>query len=196
MRKPGQKGFTLLEVMFAATTGMFIMLPAIEIMFRSYAWYAEVQTQLTLNRQAREAFDVISNGGRLASNGNDGTPYVYGMHGRKSAPSGSLRNNYTLSYLSNNLTLRGDTMASMTVTCSASAKPLPDCTAAGQSKTVAGWIGNDASLTTSLRSINSRTVEVILTMVDPYEAQRMKVPANATTTYRTVLTLNRDETDP
>ena len=195
MRKARQKGFTLIEVMFAATTGLFVMLPAMEILFRSYAWYAEVQTLLTLNREAREAFDVVSNGGRLVTNGNDGTPYVYGVHGRKAAPSGSLRNNYTLSYTSNNLNLRGDQMASMSIACTAAAKPLPDC-AVGQTKTVAGWIGSDATLTTSSRSINSRTVEITMTLVDPYEAQRIKVPANAAASYRTVLTLNRDETDP
>jgi type II secretory pathway component PulJ len=197
MRKTRQKGFTLLEVMFAATTGMFIMLPAMEILFRAYSWYAEVQSLLTLNREAREAMDVIGNGGRRTANGNDGTPYLYGFHGRKSAPTASsLRINYKLRYQSNNLTLEGDSMASMSITCTAAATPIPDCASAGQMKTVSGWLGSDVALTTASRSIGGRTVETVVTLTDPYEAQRLKAPANASTTYRTVLTLNRDETDP
>ena len=191
-----QAGFTLLELMMASTASLLIMIPAFAILLRTVSAYAEMQSELALNRELRQAFDLIGNGARLRTNGNDATPNAYGIRGRKSPPSGSLRTNYTLQYQSNNLTVTGDSLASMSVTCTAVATPLADCSSAAQAKTVAGWIGNDVALNVTSRSVASRTVEVPISITDPFEAQRMTNPAAATETYRTVFTLNRDESDP
>jgi hypothetical protein len=197
MRKSAQTGFTLIEVMIASVTSMFIIMPALVFMFRSYDWYASVESELMLNRKARQVFDLIGNGAKASTNGADGLPYLYGIHGRNAAPAApSLRSNYTLQYASNNMTVTGDSVAAMTVTCRAAGAPMPDCSAAGDSKTVAGWIGNDFSIDASSGSVNSRTVEVTLTLTDPFQAQRADNPATATQTYRTLLTLNRDTPDP
>ena len=196
MRKTSQAGFTLIEVMIASVASMAVIAPALAFMFDAYDWYAEVQSDLQLNREARQVFDLIGNGAKSATNGNDTKPYLYGIRGRKAKPAGTLRTNYTLQYQSNNLTMMGDSIASMTVTCTAVDVPLPDCTAANQTKTVAGWIGDDLSLNSTNRSAGSRTVEVTVTLTDPFQAQRAANPATATETYRTVFTLNRDTTDP
>ncbi|HKD75130.1 MAG TPA: prepilin-type N-terminal cleavage/methylation domain-containing protein [Ktedonobacterales bacterium] len=197
MRKSAQAGFTLIEVMIASVTSMFIIMPALVFMFRSYDWYASVESELMLNRKARQVFDLIGNGAKASTNGTDGLPYLYGIHGRNAAPSASsLRSNYTLQYASNNMTVTGDSIAAMTVTCRAAGAPMPDCGAAGDSRTVAGWIGNDFAIDASSGSVNSRTVEVTLTLTDPFQAQRADNPATATQTYHTLLTLNRDTPDP
>ena len=197
MRKNAQAGFTLIEVMIASVTSMAVMMPALVFMFRSYDWYASVQSELTLNREARQVFDLLGNGARASVNGYDGMPYFYGIHGRKTAPTpASLRSNYTMQYSSNHMTMAGDSIASMTVTCTAAATPMPDCAAAGDTKTVAGWIGKDFTVDATARSVNSRTTEVMVTLTDPFQAQRADNPATATQTYRMLFTLNRDTGDP
>jgi hypothetical protein len=165
-------------------------------MLNAYNWYAEVQSELALNREARQVFDLIGNGAKSPTTGNDLTPYLYGLRGRNTTPAGALRTNYALQYPSNNLTARGDSMAVMTITCTGVAVPLPDCTAANQTKTVSGWIGSDPLLNSATRSSGNRTVEVTVTVTDPFQAQRAVNPAMATETYRTVFTLNRDTADP
>ena len=197
MRKKAQAGFTLLEVMIASVASMAVLMPAMVFMLHSYDWYASVESELMLNRKARQVFDLIGNGARSSTNGNDGTPNLYGFHGRHSAPSvTSLRTDYQLQYRSNNLTISGDALPSQTITCTASGAPMPDCSSSGQSKTVTGWIGNAFTLNTSTRNIAGRTVELTVTITDPFQAQRAQDPTTATQTYRTILTLNRDTGDP
>ena len=197
MRKKAQAGFTLLEVMIASVTSMFVIMPALVFMFRSYDWYTSMESELTLNRKARQVFDLLANGAKSSVNGFDGMPYYYGIHGRKSLPTvASLRSNYTLQYSSNHMTMLGDSIATMTVTCTGAGAPMPDCAAAGDTKTVAGWIGNDFTMDGLTRNVDSRTAEVMLTLTDPFQAQRADNPATATQTYRTLFTLNRDTGDP
>ena len=195
MRRKSQAGFTLLEVMIASVASMAIIAPAIAVMFKTLDWYSEIQSAIALNRQARQAMDIIGNGAMATTNGNDGKPNLYGIRGRNSSPGGGLRSNYKLQYQSNNLTVNGDSIASMTIACTAANLPLPDCPSAGSNRTVTGWIGKNISLGGS-RSAANRTVEVILTVTDPFQAQRAVNPASATETYRTVYTLNRDTNDP
>ncbi|HEY4265625.1 MAG TPA: hypothetical protein VGM72_09920 [Micropepsaceae bacterium] len=199
MRKTSQAGFTLFEVMAASVASIAVIAPAIVFMLDAYDWYAEVQSELTLNREARQAFDLLGNGAKIASNGKDGFAYVYGIRGRNAAPAGAQRSNYVLQYTNNNVTISGDSFALMTVTCSATGRPLPDCPGAGPTarRSVAGWIGSDVSIENNARSIaTGRTVEMMVTVTDPFQAQRAASSAPATETYRTVFTLNRDVPDP
>lgn len=195
MSRARQKGFTLLEVMFASTAGLIVLVPAVAMMFRMFSWYDEIQSQFALNQHARETFDLISYGSRTTSNGNDGTKNIYGFRGRKSAPNSTLRNQYRLRYSSNGATLTTDTFASMSVSCTGTGVPLPDCSSSS-TKTVSGWMGDDATINTSSRDVAARTAEVTITITDPFEAQRLTASSAASQTYRTVLTLNRDEDDP
>jgi prepilin-type N-terminal cleavage/methylation domain-containing protein len=196
MRKTSQAGFTLLEVMIASAASMAVIAPALVFMLDAYDWYAEVQSELTLNREARQVFDLIGNGAKSATNGNDGTPYLYGLRGRKATPAAALRTNYALRYQSNNLTVPGDSFGTRAVTCTSLAVPLPDCPATVVTKLVMGWIGSDPLLNSATRSSANRTVEVTVTVTDPFQAQRAANPVSASETYRTVFTLNRDIADP
>jgi hypothetical protein len=190
-----QRGFTLFEVLSATTAVMALAVPATYMLFHSFAWYTEVQSQLKLNREAREVSDILMNGARMTTNGNDGTPNIYGLRMRKTAPVGSLRSNYVLNYPSNNLTATSSSVAGLTVACKAAGNPLPDCTGT-ETRTVQGWVGADVTLDSATRSIAGRTTEVSVTMVDPFQAQRMKNPAKAVERYRMVIFRNRDENDP
>jgi prepilin-type N-terminal cleavage/methylation domain-containing protein len=195
MKRSRQAGFTLLEVMIASVASMAVIAPAIAVMFNAFDWYAQIQSAIAINREARQVMDVIGNGAHMTVTGNDGRPEAYGIRGRQAPPSGTLRSNYTLQYQSNNFTVNGDSLASLTITCTAIGQPLPDCPSAGSSRTVAGWIGNDVSLSTN-RSPANRTVEVTVTITDPFQAQRAVNSASATESYRTSFTLNRDMADP
>jgi prepilin-type N-terminal cleavage/methylation domain-containing protein len=195
MKSKTQAGFTLVEVMIASVASMAMIAPAIAISLNAFNWYTEIQSAIALNREARQAMDVIGNGAAVTANGNDGEPNLYGIHGRNAAPAGGLRSNYTLQYQSNNLTVSGDSIAGMTIACTAAGRPLPDCPSTGANRTVAGWLGNDVSLSAN-RSAAGRTVEVVITVTDPFQAQRAADPRSATETYRTSFTLNRDTTDP
>src|SRR4051812_6806264 len=97
-RHPRQSGFSLLEVMIASVASMAVIAPAIAVMFHAFDWYAEIRSQIALNREARQAFDLIGNGAKASTNGTDATPYLYGVRGRNAAPGGTLRTNYTLQY--------------------------------------------------------------------------------------------------
>jgi len=44
--------------------------------------------------------------------------------------------------------------------------------------------------------VTGRTVETMVTISDPFQAQRAPNPAFASQTYRTIFTLNRDIADP
>jgi hypothetical protein len=100
-----------------------------------------------------------------------------------------------LQYASNNLTVTSSSLGTMTVTCKAATNPMPDCVAT-EVHTVQGWVGGDLALNSATRSVGGRTTEVLLTMVDPYQAQRMKNPAKAVERYRILVLRTRDETDP
>lgn len=195
-RRKRQAGFTLMEIMVAVTVSATVLTPALALLFATLEWRDEAAATIRLNQQARLTFDVLANGARAGSNGTNGTPYIYGIRGRKVAPSGALRSNYSLQYVSNGLTVTGDTFAATTVTCTAAEQPLPDCTAAGQVKTVTGYLGRDVTLDAVNRSVSGRTVEAAITVTDPFEARRLENPRLASETYRGVFTLNRDETDP
>ena len=182
--------------MIVSVTSMAVLVPATAFMFDAFEWYSEVQSSLAINRQARLVFDLMQSGAKTATNGNDGKPYAYGLRGRKVAPTGTLRSNYMLQYASNNKTVTGDSFATLTVTCTAVSVPLPDCSAANQTKAVTGWMGDDVLLNSITRSVKNRTVEVTVTITDPFQAQRATNSKFATEIFRTVVTLNRDEVDP
>jgi prepilin-type N-terminal cleavage/methylation domain-containing protein len=196
MMRSRQHGFTLIELMFGTVAALIIMLPTSMLLLHAATWYSDIQSQISVNRHARIAFDILLNGAQSATTGNDGTKNLYGLDGLHSAPNSSYRSNYAFRYRSNNLTFTPDVMAALSVTCVASGNPMPDCGSSG-TMSVKGWIGSDADIETSQRVIAGRTSEIVMTITDPFDAVRNKKnPGVATTTYRTVTTQMRDETDP
>ena len=190
-----ESGFSLFEMMTATTVVMVMAVPTTAMLLKTLSWYNEVNSQLASNRQAREVADILLNGGNATTNGTDSTTNIYGIRARRLAPTGTLRSNYVLQYGSNGHTLTSATFGTQTVGCKAAGNPLPDCSAT-ESKTVQGWLGSDVSLNSTVRSVNAKTTEVLVTMVNPYQAQRAEVPAHAIERYRLIVYRNRDENDP
>lgn len=194
MRCGKQSGFTLLELMFASSAAMIILIPSFALLWKSAAWYEEIQSGIAVNRHARIAFDTLVNGAISTTTGNDGTKNIYGLDGRKAAPNSAFRTNYAFSYSSNNLTLTPDKFAAISIVCKATAAPLPDCVSG--TKSVTGWMGADADIETSKRVVMGRTFEIIFTVTDPFEAPLLQKPSDATVAFRTIATRMRDENDP
>jgi prepilin-type N-terminal cleavage/methylation domain-containing protein len=190
-----QRGFTLIELMFAAAATAIVIWAATGFLLKALDWYDELSAKIEINRHAREVFDVLAYGGTSASTGNDGTKNIYGLRGSNKAPAApGLRNNYAFQYTDNKLTLTPDFSAPMSISCVSPANPMPDC--GGGKKTVQGWLGSDFVVNPGPRNVAGVTVEMTMTVMDPYEIQRAQNPATFADTYRTIFTLNRNENDP
>ena len=195
-RLGGQRGFTLMEVMASTGATAVVIAAASAFLLKFLAWYDELSSRIAINRHARETYEVLSLGGRASTSGNDGTKNLYGFRERLQKPSGSLRSNYALSYASNNLTLTPDLMASMSITCTGSGTPMPDCSGGSGAQSVTGWIGTSVSTNTSTRSVSGKTVEVTFTIMNPFQIQRADSPALFAENYHAIFTFNREESDP
>lgn len=192
-----QRGFTLLEVLFAAAAAAVVIGAASAFLLKGLGWYDELNAKVEINRHARETYELLAYGGRSTSTGNDGTKYVYSLRGRNALPSGGLRNSTdALQYTSNNLTLTPDQFSTMSVPCTGSGTPIPDCTSAGNHQSVTGWMGQAMTLNGGATGVNNLTVTVTFYITNPFEAQRAKSPGLFTERYRAIFTLNRRENDP
>ncbi len=197
MRTRCQRGFTLIELMTASAAVGIIMLAGGAFMLRALAWYDEVSGKIEMNRHARLTYDLWAYGGMAATNGDDGTKYVYGIRGRKDAPDDDDLRSSTgaVRYRNNDLTLTPDQFAPMTVACKAAGNPIPACTDTS-SQTVTGWLGEVVDLDARGGSLGQGWVTVTFTITNPYQAQRATAPSQFTDTYQTVFALNRHEDDP
>ena len=193
-RLSSQRGFTLMEVMVSTSATAVVIAAASAFLLKFLAWYDELSAKIAINRHARETYEVLSLGGRSASTGNDGTKNAYGLRERIALPTSSMRSNYALRYRSNNLTLTPDLTASMSITCTGTGTPIPDC--GSGTKTVTGWIGNAFTTNTSSRSVSNKTVEVTFTIMNPFQIQRAASPALFAENYHAIFTFNREEDDP
>ena len=191
-----QRGFTLMEVMVSSMATAVVIAAASAFLLRFLGWYDELSAKIAMNRHARETYEVLSLGGLASTTGNDGTMNVYGLRGHFTAPTRSMRSNYSLRYISNNLTLTPDLIASMSVTCTGTGVPLPDCTSGAGTKTVKGWLGSHPQTNTSSRSVSNKTVELTFTIMNPFEVQRAVSPSVFAENYHVIFTLNRNEDDP
>jgi hypothetical protein len=185
-----------MEVMVSTMATAVVIAAASAFLLRFLAWYDELSAKIAMNRHARETYEVYSLGGLASTTGNDGTKNVYGLRERSAPPTSSMRTNYSVRYISNNLTLTPDLIAGMSVACTGTGVPLPDCTSGGGTKTVKGWLGSHPQTNTSSRSVSNKTVEVTFTIMNPFEIQRAVSPSVFAENYHVIFTLNRNEDDP
>lgn len=191
-----QRGFTLMEVMVSTMATAVVIAAASAFLLRFLAWYDELSAKIAMNRHARETYEVLSLGGLASTTGNDGTKNVYGLRERFAVPTSSMRTNYSLRYISNNLTLTPDLISGMSITCTGTGTPMPDCTSGSGTKTVTGWLGSHPQTNTSTRSVSNKTVEVTFAIMNPFETQRAVSPSVFAENYHFIFTLNRNEDDP
>jgi prepilin-type N-terminal cleavage/methylation domain-containing protein len=192
-----QRGFTLMEILASTAATGVVVLAATGFMIKGLGWFDELNAKVEINRHARETFALLAYGGRSASAGKDGTKNVYGLRGRKAAPSGGQRSaTNALKYTSNNLTLNQDSFATMTITCKGADNPVPDCKDNHSTQSVGGWIGNDIKLEAGGKSVAGETVQVTFTITNAFQAQRAVSPTQFSNTFYTVFAMNREEDDP
>jgi prepilin-type N-terminal cleavage/methylation domain-containing protein len=199
-----QRGFTLMEVMASTAATALVIAAATAFLLKFLSWYDELSAKIAMNRHARETYELLAYGGTSGSIGKDGTNNVYGLREMNKAPggpAGALRSDYALTLTSNRLTLKPDTIATMTINCSANGVPLPDCRIGGPkggpdaTQSVAGWLGQDVKVTAGPSAVGN-TVQVSFNIINPFEIQRAANPSVFSENYHTIFTLNRGEKDP
>jgi hypothetical protein len=84
----------------------------------------------------------------------------------------------------------------MSITCTGTGTPMPDCTSGSGTKTVTGWLGSHPQTNTSSRSVSNKTVEVTFAIMNPFEIRRAVSPSVFAENYHFIFTLNRNEDDP
>ena len=124
---PGQRGFTVIEMMVAMTIGLLFLSSVIGVFYQSVDMADALEGQITLNREAREMFYLMREGGVAG-----GTAMV-GMKGMTNATSGT-----TLQYNSGRLRLEvggsileSRTLPTQTVSCTGTDEPVVGCVASG-----------------------------------------------------------------
>ncbi len=189
-RRRKDAGFTLPEMAVAGAVSAFLMLAAFELLLTGAEFQAEAESRIRMNQQARGSFETLMNGTIVKGGlGFDFTDEVQGVRGQTTLPLTALRNNYRLRLSDNGLQHNGDQVPNFTVRCTGPGEPLPDCTGASDTETVTGWIATDPDLSDSVRSVDGRTVETGVTIVDPWQVQRPRGrPAEAIEQYRTIIT--------
>ena len=204
-----QRGFTLPEVMIAGTLTLLLALPAMALLRTTYRLADQLQSRFAANAQAREVFTVLADGGSVASSAEvaaSGAPasargfaLVESVRSHSSLPSCStgllqstqgacLRNLYQLVFTDGALSLQGDLLAPISVTCTAAKVPIPACTGT-ETRSVQGWLGADPVITTASQASPLSTVDVNVTITNPFYATRASLAAAASEQYRTMFTL-------
>lgn len=183
-------GFTLPELAVAGTVSAFLMLVAYELLLTGAEFQAEATSRIRMNQQARASFETLMNGTIVPGGlGTDLSDEVQGIRGQITIPVTPMRNDYRLRLSDNGLQHDGDQVPTFTIQCTGPGVPLPDCIDAADTETVTGWMAADPVLSGTLRSVNGRTVEAGMTIVDPWQLQRRRGrPASAIDGYRTIIT--------
>ncbi|MGI4797091.1 MAG: prepilin-type N-terminal cleavage/methylation domain-containing protein [Janthinobacterium lividum] len=204
MNESDEAGFTLVEVLIAATLASLLALPAMSMLRGTYGFVDGMQSRFRLNEQARQITALLGDGSAILSNaglftGSRGLAMVEGLRSRSvtpsltpsdAPPSGSQLFSSSQFVLPDGfLTLPGDTFQPVTITCTGPTVPVPAC-GGTETRTVQGWLGVAPTLSTS-----GQVAAVGLTLTDPFRAQRAINSSSATETYRTMFNLNV-ETNP
>jgi hypothetical protein len=162
-----ESGFTIVELLVAGTLFLLLSLALIQIMLHGGKITETMITQVVKNNQARELFELLSDGGDLNS----------GYHG-SSYSGGS--NPITTAVTDLQLTVSGTHSTRVLdsnkfdITCDAANDRLLSCVSP-VAITVNGYI-DDFSTNTADRMVNDgtndRTTEITFTVIDPYKVPR------------------------
>lgn len=176
-------GFTLPELMIAGAITSFLMLVTWELILQGADIEAESQARGRMNDQARQAFVMLDTGGV------DTATDVRGIRTNENLPSGALADDGRLRVSDGGGVVLSDLGPESSVTCLAPLIPHPDCLLLGQTITVRGWFPATPEINSVLRSVNDRTVEVGVSITDPWLKRReQRRPDSEIETYRTIVT--------
>lgn len=187
-------GFTLVETLVAGTLALLLVLPAVEMLSRTYRFVGSVQGRARQSQEARQVLGLLGDG--TAEFGAQDNPrrfkMVEGLRGRMALPqswplrSGTAPGQFVMS--DGNVQAAGDTMAAVEVACTSAGVPIPDCTGT-EVRSVQGWLGADPKLEQA-----GRTISVGIAITDPFQARRRDPDlARITETFRTLFTANVEQ---
>lgn len=197
-----QSGFSLVELLVASTLFLILSLAIFQIVIHAEYMSASMITQVKQNSQARELFEILADGGVVAGGSpTDATQRIAGYHSYKINPWES-----ELKLINRIINLEHPTQPStiktssypqtFTITCTEAEKPIKHCLNYGSKEIIDGYI--DSIKTSSERSLDSRTVEVVFTIIDPYKVplddrEARYIQEEYSEPYWTIFTLNRDK---
>ncbi len=194
-----QRGFILMDQLASVTGAAMVLLSLTALVVGSSTFLARMDSKLAFNKQARQAYSIILDGGKdiKGGPGNDGSPYAYGLRSRKGA-FGKPVTNYRIDLTTNGITIKGDQVSPETLDCVAKYDPVGECNNAGDSFTIDGWIDGDFTLfEDNLRSSHERTTEVYIRLISPELLKDGSDPAiRLSESYRNIASLNREIADP
>lgn len=167
-----QRGFTLTELAFGGLIAAGLSVVALELLLANASVKMELESQLRVNASARNALSMIADGADGQANGTDSTTVAHGVRRRAGPLAINLADGEVLQFTSNGLTVAGDRISPLTITCVAAGDPLPSCASAGSTLTLDGSIAAQPRFQDQARSVFDKTLETELFVRDPYAAAR------------------------
>lgn len=161
-----QRGFTLTELAFGGLIATGLSVVALELLLTSANVKMELDSQLRVNRAARQSLSIVAEGGV------DGGSTALGARARAGPPPVVLVDGEVLQMTSTGGTVTGDRNTPVTVTCVATGEPLPACTGPGTTVVVDGHLAAQPAFQDQARSVTDRTVETEILVRDPWAATR------------------------
>ncbi|MGB0684175.1 MAG: PulJ/GspJ family protein [Magnetovibrionaceae bacterium] len=165
-----QSGFTLIELMLGTFLGLLLMLAVFGVLYQSIGMADVLKTQVGLNREARQIFWLVTNGGK----GDENALAMPGLRGvNPSDNQGSNGETYGVTNASGRLqfsfddgtdqdTLSSSRIAETTVNCRENSEPIETCVGTGTVLTQ-GHLANQTSAaqTSGLDRVSQVTIELI-----------------------------------
>ncbi|MBF0285658.1 MAG: prepilin-type N-terminal cleavage/methylation domain-containing protein [Magnetococcales bacterium] len=181
-----QGGFTLVEVLVAGVLAMILSMALMQLLMESQKMSEVMITSSTMNREARELFEMMSEGGAKDLNANNAitdNERVMGFHGRSYADHLGESNgtelrweNQRMALYNGTAVIRSRETAPFNVTCAALRDPLPQCLGANSPPAtnltaISGYVA--LSPTSSItNAVAANTTDVWFTVFDPMRTPR------------------------
>lgn len=183
-----QRGFTIIELLVATTTGLLLTIGVMTIMYQSAGMADVMRGQIVMNQQAREMFRILTDGGMGAAGA------VAGLRGRKegSTTVGVVgASQYRMSLTDGANTVLSSQLAPRQVTCTAAGEPLSDCIS-NEVKSVTGYLAAPPTPTEPTPA-NTPWAMVEVKLIDPDIADsRSAGEGDAVDSFYAVIGLNKE----
>ena len=207
--------------MVAASLSLILLLVVTGLLFQSVEYAEKVKARPFLNAKAREMMEMLANGGYDSTTGND----VIALRGfaahQGTTPAGNPPSNMRTAAQRLHIdqivpdpekdnvagasapfsgTITSSDASQTTVSCRGVRDPIPDCSSAGTTVQVRGYLGDDPAFTSDVgrrvndadRNIDNRTIELGIIVIHPSNANRVGFRKwDVVEGYRNIFTFNR-----
>lgn len=182
-----QRGFTIIELLVATTTGLLLTIGVMTIMYQSAGMADIMRGQIVMNQQAREMFRILTDGGMGAAGA------VAGLRGSKEGSTVGVvgASQYRMSLTDGANTVLSSQLAPRQVTCTAAGEPLSDCIS-NEVKSVTGYLAA-APILDEPPGNNTPWAMVKVELIDPDIADsRLAGKGDAVDSFYAVIGLNKE----